>query len=77
MLEYDKLIYSISTLKYIQDRQPQKNIYRSQNRVDSYHQLRATIATAYRKKHLIGKNEKEIAISNQSRLLELCDFNVI
>lgn len=73
MLEYDKLIRSIATLKYIQDRQLQKDIHRSQNRVESYHQLRATIATAYGKKHLIGKSEKEIAISNQcGRLIALC-----
>ncbi|MBY0378507.1 MAG: transposase, partial [Gammaproteobacteria bacterium] len=73
MLEYDKLIRSIATLKYIQDRKLQKDIHSSQNRIESYHQLRASIATAYGKKHLIGKNEKEIAISNQcGRLIALC-----
>lgn len=73
MLEYDKLIRSITTLQYIQDRKLQKDIHRSQNRIESYHQLRTAITTSYGKKHLIGKNEKEIAISNQcGRLIALC-----
>jgi len=65
ILEYDKLIRSIYTLKYLQDRKLQRDIHRSQNRVESYHQLRAAIATAYGKKQLSGKGDREIEISNQ------------
>ena len=65
IFEYDKLIRSIYTLKYFQDRKLQRYIHRSQNRVESYHQLRAAIATAYGKKQLSGKGDREIEISNQ------------
>lgn len=65
IFEYDKLIRSIYTLKYIQDRKLQRDVHRSQNRIESYHQLRAAIATAYGKKHLIGRGDREIEISNQ------------
>ena len=64
-MEYDKLIRSIYTLKYLQDRKLQRDVHRSQNRVESYHQLRAAIATAYGKKQLSGKGDREIEISNQ------------
>lgn len=70
IFEYDKLIRSIYTLKYLQNRKLQRDVHRSQNRIESYHQLRAAIATAYGKKHLIGRGEREIEISNQcGRLL--------
>ncbi len=65
IFEYDKLIRSIYTLKYMQDRKLQRDIHRSQNRIESYHQLRTAIATAYGKKHLIGRSDREIEISNQ------------
>ena len=65
IFEYDKLIRSIYTLKYLQDRKLQRDIHRSQNRVESYHQLRAAIATAYGKKQLSGRGDREIEISNQ------------
>lgn len=65
LFEYDKLIRSIYTLKYLQDRKLQRDIYRSQNRVESYHQLRMAIATAYGKKQLSGRGDREIEISNQ------------
>jgi TnpA family transposase len=65
IFEYDKLIRSIYTLKYLQDRKLQRDIHRSQNRVESYHQLRAAIATAYGKKLLSGRGDREIEISNQ------------
>ena len=65
IFEYDKLIRSIYTLKYLQDRKLQRDIHRSQNRVESYHQLRMAIATAYGKKQLSGKGDREIEISNQ------------
>jgi len=65
LFEYDKLIRSIYTLKYLQDRKFQRDIHRSQNRVESYHQLRMAIATAYGKKQLSGRGDREIEISNQ------------
>lgn len=65
LFEYDKLIRSIYTLKYLQDRKLQRDIHRSQNRVESYHQLRMAIATAYGKKQLSGRGDREIEISNQ------------
>ena len=65
IFEYDKLVRSIYTLKYLQDRKLQRDVHRSQNRVESYHQLRAAIATAYGKKQLSGRGDREIEISNQ------------
>ena len=65
IFEYDKLIRSIYTLKYLQDRKLQRDVHRSQNRVESYHQLRSAIATAYGKKQLSGRGDREIEISNQ------------
>jgi len=64
------LIRSIYTLKYLQDRKLQKDIHRSQNRVEAYHQLRAVISSVYGKKQLSGRGGREIEISNQcARLL--------
>lgn len=65
LFEYDKLIRSINTLKYLRDPQLQSNIHRSQNRIESYHHLRAAIASAYGKKQLLGKTDIAIEISNQ------------
>ena len=65
IFEYDKLIRSIYTLKYLQDRKLQRDIHRSQNRVEAYHQLRMAIATAYGKKQLSGRGDREVEISNQ------------
>ena len=49
----------------MQDRKLQRDVHRSQNRIESYHQLRAAIASAYGKKQLTGRGEREIEISNQ------------
>lgn len=65
LFEYDKLIRSIYTLKYFQSAKLQRDIHRSQNRVESYHQLRSAIAAAYGRKQLSGRGEREIEISNQ------------
>lgn len=65
LFEYDKLIRSIHTLKYLSDPTLQKNIHRSQNQLEAYHQLRAAIARAYGSKQLSGKTDIEIAISNE------------
>ena len=41
------------------------NTHRSQNRLESYHQLRSCIAQAYGKKQLTGKTDIALEISNQ------------
>jgi TnpA family transposase len=83
VFEYDRLVRSIYTLKYLRDPQLERNIRRSQNRVESYHQLRAAVAKVGGKKELTGKNDIETEISNQqsvravdlqrARLLQLSD----
>ena len=65
LFEYDRLVRSIYTLKYLRDPQLERNIRRSQNRVESYHQLRAAIAKVGGKKELTGKNDIALEISNQ------------
>jgi TnpA family transposase len=65
LFEYDKLIRSIYTLKYLRDPKLQKNVHRSQNRIESYQQLRGAIAQAYGKKQLSGKTDTAISISNE------------
>jgi TnpA family transposase len=41
VFEFDKLIRSIYTLRYLRDPQLERNVHRSQNRIESYHQLRS------------------------------------
>lgn len=41
ILEFDKLVRSIYTLKYLRDPQIERDVHRSQNRIESYHQLRS------------------------------------
>lgn len=65
LFEFDKLVRSIHTLKYFLDPNIQRNTHRSQNRVESYHQLRSAIAQAYGRKQLIGKTDLALEISNQ------------
>ena len=65
LFEYDKLIRSIYTLKYLRNPDIQKNTHRSQNRVESYHQERAAIAQICGKKQLAGRTDIAIEISNQ------------
>jgi TnpA family transposase len=65
IFEFDKLIRSIYTLRYLRDPNIQRNVHRSQNRIESYHQLRAAIAQVGGKKELTGKTDVEIEISNQ------------
>jgi hypothetical protein len=40
-------------------------VHRSQNRIESYHQLRAFIAEVSGKKHLTGRTDLDVAISNE------------
>ena len=65
LFEFDKLIRSIYTLRYLRDPQLQRNVHRSQNRIESYHQLRSAIAQVGGKKELTGRTDIEIEISNQ------------
>ena len=65
VFEFDKLIRSIYTLRYLRDPQLERNVHRSQNRIESYHQLRSTIAQVGGKEELTGRTDIEIEISNQ------------
>src|SRR6202163_2059183 len=65
IFEFDKLIRSIYTLRYLRDPQLQRNVHRSQNRIESYHQLRSAIAQVGGKKELTSKTDIEVEISNQ------------
>jgi TnpA family transposase len=65
IFEFDKLIRSMYTLRYLRDPQLQRNVHRSQNRIESYHQLRAFIAQLSGKKHLLGRTDLDVAISNE------------
>jgi TnpA family transposase len=65
IFEFDKLVRSIYTLCYLRDPQLERNVHRSQNRIESYHQLRSTIAQVGGKKELTGRTDIEIEISNQ------------
>ncbi|MHA6477680.1 Tn3 family transposase [Stutzerimonas sp. KH-1] len=65
IFEFDKLVRSIYTLRYLRDPQLERNVHRSQNRIESYHQLRSTIAQVGGKKELTGRTDIEIEISNQ------------
>jgi hypothetical protein len=50
---------------YLRNPQLERNVHRSQNRIESYHQLRSTIAQVGGKKELTGRTDIEIEISNQ------------
>jgi TnpA family transposase len=63
--EFDKLVRSIYTLRYLRDPQLERNVHRSQNRIESYHQLRSAISKVGGKKELTGRTDLEIEISNQ------------
>ncbi len=65
LFELDKLVRSIYTLRYLRDPQLERNVHRSQNRIESYHQLRSVIAQVGGKKELTGRTDIEIEISNQ------------
>ena len=59
IFEYDKLIRSIYTLRYLRDPQLQRDVHRSENRIESYHQLRAAIAKVNGHKELTGRIDLE------------------
>jgi TnpA family transposase len=65
VFEYDRLVRSLYTLDYLRDPQLQRDVHRSQNRIEAYHQLRAALAQASGGKQLIGRTDLAIAVSNQ------------
>ena len=65
IFEFDKLIRSIYTLRYLRDPQLQRNVHSSQNRIEGYHQLRSAVAQVSGRKELIGRTDLDVAISNQ------------
>ncbi|MGO9432093.1 Tn3 family transposase [Rhodoblastus sp.] len=65
IFEFDKLIRSIYTLRHLRNPQLGRNVHCSQNRIESYHQLRSAIAQVGGKKELTGRTDIEIEISNQ------------
>ncbi|WP_432745162.1 Tn3 family transposase [Methylobacter sp. G7] len=65
IFEFDKLVRSIYTLKYLRDPQIERDVHRSQNRIESYHQLRSYTSQVSGKKQLIGRTDLEAAITNQ------------
>ena len=72
VFEYDKLVRSLYTLQYIRSSKLQRDIHRSQNRIEAYHQLRSAIAQVAGRKELIGSTELDIFLTNQcGRLLAL------
>lgn len=64
IFEFDKLIRCIYTLRYLCDRQLQRDVHRSENRIESYHLLRTIIAQVNGKKELIGRTDLDVAVSN-------------
>jgi TnpA family transposase len=72
LFEYDKLVRSIYTLEYLMNPELQRQVQRSQNRVESYHQLRAAIAEVSGRKQLTGKTDFVVDVSNEcGRLIAL------
>ncbi len=59
----------IYTLRYLRDPQLERTVHRSQNRIESYHQLRSAIAQVGGKKELTDRTDRELEISNQCRRL--------
>ncbi len=64
IFEFDKLIRSVHTLRHLRDPQLQRDVHRSENRIESYHQLRSTIAQVNGKKELTGRTDLDVPISN-------------
>jgi len=72
VFEYDKLVRSLYTLEYIRNPELQRDVHRSQNRIEAYHQLRSVIAQIAGRKQLIGNTELDVFLTNQcGRLLAL------
>lgn len=63
--EFNKLCRSIYTLKCALDPKILSDVHRSQNRIESYHTLRAAIAKVGGRKALLGRTDLEVENSNQ------------
>lgn len=57
IFEFDRLARSIYTLRYLRDPQVQRNVHRSQNRIESYYPLRSAIAQVGGKKELTSRSK--------------------
>lgn len=64
IFEYDKLVRTIYTLRYLRDPKLQRDVHRSENRIESYHQLRSTIVQVNGEKELTGRTDLDVAVSN-------------
>ncbi|WP_258878797.1 transposase [Paraburkholderia sp. BL6669N2] len=70
VFEVDKLVRSIYTHALHARPPAAAQFHRSQNRIEAYNQLRSFIAQVSGRKHLIGKTDLDVAISNEcGRLL--------
>ncbi len=69
VFELDKLVRSIYTLKCALNPTLLINSHRSQNRVESFHNLRAAIARTGGGKEFLGRTDLEVAITNQANRL--------
>lgn len=69
IFEFDKLIRSIHTIRYLRDPQLQRNVHRSLNRIEAYHQLRSVIGQVSGRKEQIGRTDLDVAVKNQCERL--------
>jgi TnpA family transposase len=78
--EFDKLISTRYILKCLLDPKMQQLAHRSQNCIESYHRLRAVVAQTHGKKELMGRNDIDVDLSNQTGRLvanAVINFNSI
>jgi Tn3 transposase DDE domain len=54
-----------STLNYFREVRLQRDVHRSQNRIEAYHQPRSAIAQFGGRKQLAGRADLDMAIGNQ------------
>ena len=72
LAQYDRIVMSIYMLTYIDDINVRRLVQRALNRGEAFHQLRAALM-AISGKHLQGRTDYELAISNEcNRLLAIC-----
>jgi len=64
-LRVRQAVRSIYTLRYLRNPQLERDVQGSQNRIESYHQLRSAVAQVGGKKKLTGRTDIEVEISNQ------------
>jgi hypothetical protein len=65
-------VRSLYTLEYIRNPKLQRDVHRSQNRIEAYHQLRSAISQVSGQKSLVGSTDLDVELSNQcGRLVAL------